>query len=276
MATGKANLKLAAKMADDFERMALEIKTYYTEIIETKFDNGEQRYTDLNDWMSTVYPATVPEKLTELSQKLQDLYGKCCSVMDVVKESRCQVYPDYPTGLTCVNLHLWQLGFSDDSFIRGATAAYNVFRCMEADILKGGMTSKYPIEIVPFLGAKGPGEAIAPFEIMSTIGASVVTSAYLICHWVMEKGYFNNVSLEDAAEKARLAPLANLIISVMHIRAMYEPVKTWGKQPSSLTRGRSLQASDHSPPYCHICIPILASQMSWRPRRRPGRLTGSW
>ena len=83
-------------MADDFERMALEIKTYYTEIIETKFDNGEQRYTDLNDWMSTVYPATVPEKLTEFSQKLQDLYDKCCSVMDVAKESRCQVYPDYP------------------------------------------------------------------------------------------------------------------------------------------------------------------------------------
>ena len=47
-------------------------KTYYTEIIETKFDNGEQRYTALNDWMSTVYPATVPEKLTEFSQKLQD------------------------------------------------------------------------------------------------------------------------------------------------------------------------------------------------------------
>ena len=53
----------------------------------------------------------------------------------------------------------------------------------------------------------------------------MVTSAYLICHWVMEKGYFNNVSLEDAAEKSRLAPLAKLIISVMHIKAMYEPVQ---------------------------------------------------
>ena len=48
------------------------------------------------------------------------------------------------------------------------------------------------------------GEAIAPFEIMATIGASVMTSAYLICHWVMEQGYFN-VTL-DVTEKARLAP----------------------------------------------------------------------
>ena len=40
----------------------------------------------------------------------------------------------------------------------------------------------------------------------------------------MERGYFNNVPSEDAEEKRRLAPLAYRIISLMHIRAMYEPV----------------------------------------------------
>ena len=68
-----------------------------------------------------------------------------------------------------------------------------------------------------------PGEAIAPFEILATIGASMMTLAYLMCNWVMEQGYANIIL--DAAEKARLAPLANVIISVMHIRAMHEPVK---------------------------------------------------
>ena len=77
-------------------------------VLEIRFENGEQTYTDLNDWMTTVYPVIVH------------------------------------------------------------------------------------------------GEAIAPFEIMATIGASVMTSAYLICHWVMEQGYFN-VTL-DVTEKARLAP----------------------------------------------------------------------
>ena len=60
-------------MAVDLDTVLLEIKTYYNEIMEAKFDNGEQKYTDLNDWMSTAYPATVPEKLTEFAQKLQDL-----------------------------------------------------------------------------------------------------------------------------------------------------------------------------------------------------------
>ena len=209
-------------MSVDLDQMAVEIKKYYNDIMETKFENGEQKYTDLNDWLTTMFP-DASEHLADFSDHLKDLYGKCCSVMDVVKESRCEVYPNYPTALTHVELHLWQLGFSADMFIRGATAAYNVFRNMEADIQKGGMTSKFPVEIVPFLGSKGPGEPIAPFEIMSTIGGSVVTSAYLICFWVMEKGFFN-VSLGDATEKSRLAPLANLIISVMHIKAMYEPV----------------------------------------------------
>ena len=77
------------------------------------------------------------------------------------------------------------------------------------------MTTVFPVTV--------PGEAIAPFEILATIGASMMTLAYLMCNWVMEQGYVN-ITL-DAAEKATLAPLANVIISVMHIRAMHEPVK---------------------------------------------------
>ena len=143
----------------------------------------------------------------------------------MVKESRSQVYPDYPAlaTVTYMDLHLWQLGFSADRFIRGPTAAYNVLKRMDADIHNGGMTSKFPIEIVPFLTSKSPGETIAPFEIMTTIGASVVPSAYLICHWVMEQSYFN-VTL-DVTEKASLAPLAKVIISLMHVRAMHELVQ---------------------------------------------------
>ena len=96
--------------------MVVQIKTYYNDIMETKCKNGEQKYTDLNDWLTTLYPLTVPEKLTEFAHKLQDLYDKCCAVKGVAKESRSQVYPDYPETTTYMELHLWQLGFSADSF----------------------------------------------------------------------------------------------------------------------------------------------------------------
>ena len=86
-----------------------------------------------------------------------------------------------------MKLHLWQLGFTSDSFIRGNTTAYNVFKVMEKDMLDGGNTAKHPIEVVPFLGGKVPGQGVEAFDIMTSIGSSVVTSAYLICLWVIQK-----------------------------------------------------------------------------------------
>ena len=69
-----------------------------------------------------------------------------------------------------MQLHLWQIGFTEASFIRGGTSAYNVFKCMEKDCHDGGSTQKYPIEICPFLGGGLPGEGIEVFSIMTSIG----------------------------------------------------------------------------------------------------------
>ena len=41
-------------------------------------------------------------------------------------------------------------GFTSDRIIRGSTVAYNVFNCMEKDMLDGGNTAKHPVEVVPF------------------------------------------------------------------------------------------------------------------------------
>ena len=79
------------------------------------------------------------------------------------------------------------MGFASDSFIRGSTTAYNVFKAMEKDMLDGGNTAKHPIEVVPFLGGKVPSQGVQAIEIMTSIGSSVVTSAYLICLWVNQK-----------------------------------------------------------------------------------------
>ena len=94
---------------------------------------------------------------------------------------------------------------------------------MEKDMLDGGNTAKHPIEVVPFLGGKVPGQGVEAFDIMTSIGSSVVTSAYLICIWVIQRGYFNG-PLSDA-EKATLQPLAKVVLSVMQINSDHEPVK---------------------------------------------------
>ena len=52
--------------------------------------------------------------------------------------------------------------------MRGSTVAYNVFQVMEKDMLDGGNTAKHPIEVVPFLGGKVPGQGVEAFDIMTT------------------------------------------------------------------------------------------------------------
>ena len=47
-------------MACDLDCMVWEIKTYYYDIMETRFENGEQKHTDLIEEMTAVYPMTVP------------------------------------------------------------------------------------------------------------------------------------------------------------------------------------------------------------------------
>ena len=103
-----------------------------------------------------------------------------------------------------MKLHPWQLGFTEASFISGGTSAYNVFKCMGKDCHDGGATQKYPIEICPFLGGGLPGEGVEAFSIMTSIGGSVVTSAYLICLHAIRAGYFAAARHETSRGAARV------------------------------------------------------------------------
>ena len=62
------NLKLA-KMSIDFSNTIVQINTCYNNIMETNCKNGEQKYTDLSDWLTTLYPMTAPEKLIAFAHK---------------------------------------------------------------------------------------------------------------------------------------------------------------------------------------------------------------
>ena len=115
--------------------------------------------------------------------------------MGVPQESRCTVYPCYiASGGASLKLHLWQLGFTSDSYIRGSTTAYNVFKVMEKDMLDGGNTAKHPIEVVQFLGGKVPGQGVKAADNMTSI-----------CLWVIQRSYFNG-SLSDAEQGHIAAP----------------------------------------------------------------------
>ena len=146
-------------MSVDLDDMAVQVKKYYDKVMATTFENGEQKYTDLNDWLAQQYPAQDAAKLQELENKLKDLYTKCLGVVGVADQSLSDVYPPYPTsGIMNMKLHIWKLGFTADSFIRGSTAAYNVMMVMEKDLRDGGKTEKYPIEVLPFVTGKTPGQ----------------------------------------------------------------------------------------------------------------------
>ena len=143
-------------MGTNMEEFFLKMKASYGNALEEKDGFGEARFTDLNDWMEKKY-----DDLDCLETSLKDLYNKCCEALGVVPAAFNDKYPEYiANGKANLSLRLWQLGFTENAHIRGATSAYNVFKCMERDCLNGGNTLKYPIEILPFMAGGEPGHQL--------------------------------------------------------------------------------------------------------------------
>ena len=230
----------------DMQQILNDIKADCDAILQQRSVDGEVIYTDFNDYLMVLYPVNDIPKRLEFENKLKDLYSKCCEVTGSVEESRCAVYPPYLTaGVGHLKLFLWQLGFTPDAFIRGSTAAYNVLRVMEKDVLNGGNTAKYPIEVVPFCNGDVPGQGVEAFSLTTSIGSSVVTSAYLLCHWMLGKGYFNGPFSD--VEKQNMRELAEMVKSVLHVSAVYEPVKDLGDAVFRSNKGK-IEASQRPKP----------------------------
>ena len=116
-----------------------------------------------------------------------------------------------------------------------------------------------------------PSQGVEAFDIVTSIGASVVTSAYLICLWIIEQGYFNGPF--DDAEKARLSPLASIVLSIMNINAVYEPFKDVKDAVFKSNKGK-IEASQRPRPtilsyyysYSRVATDILHQKKSRKTR----------
>lgn len=184
-------------------------------------ETGENKYTDLNEWLTEKYDG--PFARAELASNLHGLYKACCKVLQQAEESRSAVYPPYAiSGPLRVELHLWQLGFASTSFVRGGSTCCSVARVLEKDILQGAGTGKFPIEVVPFITGATPGEPLQPCTLVTSIGSSVVTSAYCFVTWALEN---NSVvgDLDDPAVCDRLRPICSMLLQAMNVSAVYEP-----------------------------------------------------
>lgn len=213
-------------MGTPMETVYQKMKEQYTTLMDQKDSFGEAVYTDLNDWLGQTsnreFDPKEPTPQETFKLRLQDLYKRCCQALDVEESIMDVKYPDYITsGIGTMKLHLWQLGYTEHSHIRGATSAYNVFKCMEKDCLYGGNTKKYPIEILPFMQGGLPGQEVEAFSVMTSIGSSVVTSAYIICCNIIKAGFFEGVV--DASHPEQ--ELARCVKSLMEVFAIYEPVE---------------------------------------------------
>ena len=212
-------------MGTDIGGLVTKLKTHYTSILEQKDAQGDAYYTDLNDWMAQEFPKdaaqTSVDKRRDLLVSMRDLYNKRCTIKGVQRPARDEHLPAYITsGCGTMQLYLWQLGYDAATHLRGATNAYNVFKCMEKDLRDGGMTSKYPIEICPFMLNLTPGEGVEAFSLTTSIGSSVVTSAYITILYILQSGIFAGHVDQSHPEQE----LATTVISIMEITGIYEPV----------------------------------------------------
>jgi hypothetical protein len=189
--------------------------------MEKKDSTDESKYTDLNDWLGDRYPDT--QAKDSLVASMITLYKTCLQVVGGVEESRCPVYPPYVgSGNHNILLHLWQLGFVGNSFIRGSSTCCNVLKVLEKDILQGACTTKYPIEVVPFAMGKLPGDAVEAFSLVTSIGSCVVTAAYCFCVYVIDKQLVSG-DLDEVGNRERLRPLCGRVLEALNVSAIHEP-----------------------------------------------------
>ena len=93
---------------------------------EVKDENGNAKFADLCEFLCAEFPGT--DERAQFSQKLQELDRKCCSILgaEAAAASFTMVVPSPPAGPQPVGqplsthwVHLWQLGFAENSAVRG-------------------------------------------------------------------------------------------------------------------------------------------------------------
>ena len=193
------------------------IETELNEARTAKNECNEPAFVDFNVWLHKYI-----NQPDEVCNDMRQLHANLCACLGVPRgEGIMAVVPNMPAkGRTeHAEVMLWSLGYSPDMFIRGPSGADNIMKNLEKQVRQGAETNKHPIEISPQMSpGLDIGGPIHPFHILTSVGNSQVTAAYLFVLLAIKHKWFNGVE-EWGSVPEGMKCLANNLLKSLHLHA---------------------------------------------------------
>jgi hypothetical protein len=164
------------EMEDDFAKVSAE---------------GDRICADVAEWLYQEYGEPTSPKAGAFHKALVDLEQKCVVAVagGVPDDNRIIDVPMTTSNrsssgiLQTWRIRLWQLGYTEDSSIRGAASMADIMAIVQKCILKENETEKYPLEVLFGLnGTAAPGDALKPFQAGISVGSATASAAFVIAH----------------------------------------------------------------------------------------------
>jgi hypothetical protein len=151
---------------------------------------GDRICADIPEWLFAMYGESTSPEADAYLKALVDLEQKCVAAVagGVPDDNRIIAVPmttsDQGSGvLQTWRIRLWQLGYTEDSSIRGAASTVDIMAVVQKCILTENETEKYPLEVLFGLnGSAAHGDALKPFETGISVGSSTASAAFVIAH----------------------------------------------------------------------------------------------
>ena len=207
---------------------------------------GDRICADIPEWLFAMYGETISPEADAFFKALVDLEQKCvAAVVGGVPDDNVIIGVPMTTSKDPSGVHktfrirLWQLGYTEDSSIRGAASTVDIMAVVQKCILKENETEKYPLEVLFELnGCAAAGNALKPFKAGISVGSSTASAAFVIAHCAIK--YKWDTHPEWPA-------FANKLLKCLRLTASWEPAGSLSEQIQKSVHSK-IQAAARSRP----------------------------
>lgn len=188
------------------------------------------------------------EKQCLAATKAKDAVKKAALLQAVPAPPQPEAAGDGEAALQNHAVRLWQMGFSEERSLKGASNLCAILDVVKVNITsqKGNQTQKFPVEILFNLGQALPaaGSPIKDFSIGTANGFAVVLGSFLCCLVAIQKGWLKTDSSLSAPVRSELG---KQLLKCLRLTTTYDP-KVDVRQQVQSTLSTKIQASQRSRP----------------------------
>lgn len=221
--------------------------------VDQKDDFDDAKFADVPDYLTARF--ITPESQLKHKHDLQELERKCAIILGEVAapifqqsipQQRAGTSVRLLRGVKPLKVRLHQMGFSENSAVKGSSNLVDVLKTLDANLVgKGCLTEKYPLEILYGLNNSRaqPGDEVEPFSIGVSIGFGVTLACHLACLAALHMPWLDPLppGVQESQQEFQ-RDMAQRILAMLRLTATHTPAATLEEQVRE-TLSTKIQAS---------------------------------